>query len=119
MRQQDLYLNQELSPAERRAVQRRVLKGELHRIAPGVFTPLAEEQWPGLLQREKLRFLASQFPDTVVGYRSAFEGTRENLNSAPPPHKFAATSPQIFQTLTPTHSPSQSEAKISSHQATR
>jgi hypothetical protein len=74
MRQQDLYLNQELSPAERRAVQRRVLKGELHRIAPGVFTPLADEQWPGLLQREKLRFLASQFPDTVVGYRSAFEG---------------------------------------------
>lgn len=74
MRQQDLYLNQELSPAERRAVQRRVLKGELHRIAPGVFTPLAEDQWPGLLQREKLRFLAAQFPGTVVGYRSAFEG---------------------------------------------
>ncbi len=74
MRQQDLYLNRELSPAERRAVQRRVQKGELHRIAPGVFTPLAEDQWPGLLQREKLRFLAVQFPDTVVGYRSAFEG---------------------------------------------
>lgn len=74
MRQQELYLNEELAPAERRAVQRRVQKGELHRIAPGVFTLLAEDQWAGLLQREKLRFLAAQFPDAVVGYRSAFDG---------------------------------------------
>ena len=74
MRQQDLYLNEELSSAERRAVQRRVQKGELHRIAPGIFTPLAENQWATLLQREKLRFLAAQFPNTVVGYRSAFDG---------------------------------------------
>ena len=74
MRQQDLYLNEELTPTERRAVQRRAQKGELHRIAPGVFTPLPEDQWPGLLQREKVRFLAAQFPNAVVGYRTAFEG---------------------------------------------
>ena len=74
MRQQDLYLNGELSPAERRDVQRRAKDGELNRIAPGVFTPLAEGAWAGLLQREKLRFLAHRFPQSVVGYRTAFDG---------------------------------------------
>lgn len=74
MRQQDLYLNAEMTPAERRAVQRRAKAGELHRIAAGVFTPLPEDHWPALLLREKTRFLAAQFPGTVVGYRTAFDG---------------------------------------------
>jgi hypothetical protein len=74
MRQQDLYLSAELTPAERRTVQRQAKAGELHRIAAGVYTPLPEADWPTLLTRERIRFLAAQFPGAVVGYRSAFEG---------------------------------------------
>ncbi|MDO8958852.1 MAG: Fic family protein [Rhodocyclaceae bacterium] len=74
IRQQDLYLNAEMTPSERRAVQRRAKAGDLHRITAGVFTPLPEAEWPALLLREKTRFLAAQFPGTVVGYRTAFDG---------------------------------------------
>lgn len=75
MRQDDLlYLNAELSPAEQRAVQRRVAAGELHRVRSGIATSLPEADWPTLFRREKARILAALFPKTVVAYRSAFDG---------------------------------------------
>lgn len=74
MRQQALYLHEDLTPALRRGVQRRWHAGELNRIGPGIFTSLPEDEWPALLQREKVRFLAAQFPGAVVGFRSAFDG---------------------------------------------
>ncbi len=74
MRRDDLlFLNAELTPAERRAVQRRVKAGELHRISPGIATALPAEEWPALIQREKTRILAALFPGAVVGYKSAFD----------------------------------------------
>ncbi|MBS0342171.1 MAG: Fic family protein [Proteobacteria bacterium] len=75
MRHDDLlYLNAELSPAEQRAVQRRVAAGELHRVRSGIATPVPEAEWPALFRREKARILAALFPKTVVAYRSAYDG---------------------------------------------
>ena len=75
MRQDDLlYLNAELSPAEQRAVQRRVAAGELNRVRAGIATPLPEAEWPALFRREKARVLAALFPGAVVAFRSAFDG---------------------------------------------
>jgi hypothetical protein len=79
MRQDDvLYLNAELSPAEQRAVQRRIVAGELHRVRAGIATPLPEAEWPALFKREKARVLAALFPDAVVAFRSAFDGMAGN-----------------------------------------
>lgn len=75
MRQDDLlYLNVELTPAQQRAVQRRVAAGELHRVRAGIATPLPESEWPALFKREKARVLAALFPNAVVSFRSAFDG---------------------------------------------
>jgi len=74
MRQQDLYLYSELTPAERRAVQRMAAKGEVFRIVVGAYTALPVDEWPRLLRSEKVRFLASKFPESVVTGRTAFEG---------------------------------------------
>ena len=75
MRQDSLlYLNAELSAAEQRAVQRRVASGELHRVRAGIATPLPKAEWPALFRREKARVLAALFPNSVVAYRSAFDG---------------------------------------------
>jgi hypothetical protein len=74
MRHDILYLNAELSPAEQRAVQRRVAAGELLRVRAGVATPLPEAEWPALFRREKARVLAALVPDAVVAFRSAFDG---------------------------------------------
>jgi hypothetical protein len=74
MRQDTLYLNAELSPAEQRAVQRQVAAGELYRVRAGIATPLPESEWPALFRREKARLLAALFPGSVVSYRSAFDG---------------------------------------------
>lgn len=68
-----LLINDELDAAGVRAVQRRVQAGELHRLARGIATSLPEDQWPALVQREKLRIAAALFPGAVVGFRSAFE----------------------------------------------
>jgi hypothetical protein len=69
-----LYLNAELTPTEQRAVQRRVVSGELNRVRSGIATPLPEAEWPALFRREKVRVLAALFPKAVVSYRSAFDG---------------------------------------------
>ncbi len=75
MRHDDpLYLNAELSPAHQRAVQRRVVAGELKRVRSGIATPLPEVEWPALFRREKARVLATLFPGAVVAFRSAFDG---------------------------------------------
>ena len=79
MRQDDLlYLNPELTPAEQRAVQRRIATGELHRVRSGIATPLPAPEWPALFKREKARVLAALFPDAVVAFRSAFDGMAGN-----------------------------------------
>lgn len=69
-----LFLDAELTPTEQREVQRRVTSGELHQVHSGVATPLPAADWPALFQREKIRILAALFPNTVVAYRSAFDG---------------------------------------------
>jgi hypothetical protein len=71
----DLYLNAEMSDAERRSASRRVASEELQRCAPGIFTSLPEVQWPALMQRERIRVLAASFPKSVVGYRTAMGAT--------------------------------------------
>ncbi len=69
-----LFLNAELSPAQQRAVQRRVAAGELNRVRAGMATPLPPAEWPALFRREKARVLAALFPGAVVSHRSAFDG---------------------------------------------
>lgn len=69
-----LLLYADLTASERRAVQRRLLAGDLNRIAPGVVTRLPPEEWPALVARNRLRILAALFPGAVIGYRSAFRG---------------------------------------------
>lgn len=69
-----LYLYAELDSARRRTLQRRQASGELHRIAPGVVTPLPSDQWPALIARERNRVLAALYPRAVIGFRSAFKG---------------------------------------------
>jgi hypothetical protein len=70
----DLLLYAELSPAQVRATQRRLREGALKRIAAGVVTRLAEEAWPALIARERIRVLAALYPKAVIGPRSAFHG---------------------------------------------
>lgn len=69
-----LILYAELSPAEVRAVQRRVKAGQLVRIVPGMVCASPPQDWPAQITRERLRVLAALFPGTVLGYRSAFNG---------------------------------------------
>ena len=69
-----LIVYPDLSASERRAVQRRMQAGELHRIAPGVVTSRPSAEWPALIARERTRVLATLFPGAVIGYRSAFRG---------------------------------------------
>lgn len=70
---EDLYLAEEMTEAEQRAIRRRADTGALHRIAPGMFTPLPEDEWDALLRRHRVRALAARFPDAVIGYRTAFD----------------------------------------------
>jgi Fic/DOC family len=69
-----LVLYGELTPADVRAVQRRLATGALRRIVRGVVTRLAEGDWPALIARERIRVLAALFPHAVIGPRSAFIG---------------------------------------------
>ncbi|MEJ6021967.1 Fic family protein [Ramlibacter sp. PS4R-6] len=71
---QEIFINAELSAAKIRDVQRRVARGELKRVARGIASPLAEDQWPSLLRRHKLRVAAALFPNAVVTFKSAFDG---------------------------------------------
>ena len=64
-----LLLYAELSPAEVRAVQRRLREGSLERIAPGMVTSLAADAWPALVARERIRILAALYPRAVMGPR--------------------------------------------------
>ena len=69
-----LIVYPELTPAERRTIQRRVRAGELQRIVPGIVTNRPPDEWPALLARERIRVLATLYPGSVIGYRSAFRG---------------------------------------------
>ncbi len=69
-----LILYAELTPADVRAVQRRVKAGKLHRIHPGVVSSSPRGDWAALIARERNRILAALFPGAVIGYRSAFQG---------------------------------------------
>lgn len=69
-----LVLYAELSPAEIRAVQRRVAAGDMHRVMRGVASRLPEPDWPALVARERIRVLAALFPRAVIGPRTAFAG---------------------------------------------
>ena len=65
-----LLLYAELSPAEIRAVQRRLREGVLQRIVPGCVSNLPQETWPALIARERIRILAALYPGAVLGPRS-------------------------------------------------
>ena len=69
-----LLLYPELSAAQQRAVQRRLKAGELKSVAKGFASSLPQSEWPGLVARHRIRVLAAFFPQTVLGYRTAFEG---------------------------------------------
>jgi len=69
-----LVLYAELSPAQKRAVQRALQAGKLQRIVTGVASPLAPAEWPALVARERLRLLAALFPGAVLSHRSALNG---------------------------------------------
>jgi hypothetical protein len=69
-----LVLYAEISPAQKRTVQRDIQSGKLHRIAPGIATQLAPLDWPTLIARERLRVLAALYPGAVLSHRSAFIG---------------------------------------------
>ena len=71
---ESLIVYPELTPAERRTIQRRVRAGELQRIVPGIVTNRPPDEWPALLARERIRVLATLYPGSVIGYRSAFRG---------------------------------------------
>lgn len=69
-----LVLYRELTEAGVRQAQRRLDRGELKRIAPGVLTSLDQDAWPALISRERLRVLAGLFPGAVIGPANAFVG---------------------------------------------
>lgn len=69
-----LILYAEHTAADIRAIQRRVKAGQLQRIVPGLVSASAQQDWPMLIARERLRVLAALFAGGVLGYRSAFNG---------------------------------------------
>lgn len=70
----ELILYAELDAAQIRQAQRYLSLGTLQRIAPGVLTSLAPEDWPSLVARERIRILAALFPESVIGPHNAFIG---------------------------------------------
>jgi len=69
-----LILYARLTSAEKRAVQRRIQSGELHRIRAGVASSRPAGEWSSLIARERNQVLAALFPGAVLGYRTAFAG---------------------------------------------
>ena len=69
-----LALYAELTPAQVRAIQRRLKAGHLRRITAGIVSAAAPEEWPDLIARNRNRVLAAKFPGAVIGFRSAFNG---------------------------------------------
>ena len=63
-----------MSSAQIRAVQRRLMAGELTLMAKGIATDRPPQEWPALIARERVRVLSALFPGAVYGYRSAFNG---------------------------------------------
>jgi Fic/DOC family len=73
-----LILSSELDDAQKKAIQRSVATGEIHRIWPGIFSTLPSSDWPDLLLREKLRLISHLYPNSVVSHRSAFDALKGN-----------------------------------------
>ncbi len=69
-----LLLYPELNAAQQRSVQRRLKTGELKSVVKGFASCLSESEWPSLVARHRIRVLAAFFPETVLGYRTAFAG---------------------------------------------
>lgn len=69
-----LILYAEITPAQKRAVQRDIQAGKLERIATGIVTSLPASDWPVVIARERLRVLAAMFPGAVLSHRTAFNG---------------------------------------------
>lgn len=68
----------ELTPAQIRAVQRRLKSEELRLLYKGVATALPDSEWPALVARHRLRLLAAIHPHSVLGFRTAFDGGAPN-----------------------------------------
>ena len=73
-----LLLYPELSESQQRTVQRRIKAGALRLLGKGIASALPESEWPSLIARNRNRVLAAIFPQTVLGYRTAFDGGKPN-----------------------------------------
>lgn len=69
-----ILLYPELTSAQVRQVQRRLATGELKLVAKGFASSLPADDWPALIARHRTRVLAAFFPDTVMSFRTAFDG---------------------------------------------
>ena len=69
-----LVLYAELNSAQIRAVQRQLKAGTLKQIAKGIASNLPENAWPALIARERMRILSALFPNSVLAFRTAFNG---------------------------------------------
>ncbi|MBA4316385.1 MAG: cell filamentation protein Fic [Alcaligenaceae bacterium] len=69
-----LILYSELNSAQIRAVQRQLKAGKLKLVAKGIASNLSDTSWPALLARERIRVVSALFPNSVVSFRSAFNG---------------------------------------------
>lgn len=69
-----LVLYAELNAAQIRAVQRRLKAGTLKQITKGMLSDLPEDSWPALIARERIRILSAFFPNSILAFRTAFNG---------------------------------------------
>lgn len=86
-----LILYAEISPAQKRAVQREIQAGKLTRIATGIVSSLPASDWPQVIARERLRVLAAMFPGAVLSHRTAFNGGQPEEGMVHLTHSFKRT----------------------------
>lgn len=86
-----LILYAEISPAQKRAVQREIQAGNLTRIATGIVSSLPASDWPQVIARERLRVLAAMFPGAVLSHRTAFSGGQPEDGMVHLTHSFKRT----------------------------
>ena len=75
----DLFLTSELNDTEQRALRRMARAGEVQRVAPtqaaGIYSGQPASEWLEQIRRHRVRVLSHLFPNGILSYRSAFEGS--------------------------------------------
>jgi hypothetical protein len=69
-----LVLYAELNAAQIRAVQRQLKAGTLQQITKGIASNLPKEAWESLIARERTRVVSALFPNSILAFRTAFNG---------------------------------------------